>query len=116
RRDRHRNADEWISLVACKVQPSPKDVDVKRESYYDEYPYPRIYPDMLPPDYPAILSLFMNVISIVWNNKFASWLGSAFLFTCFADLKFNEIDYTQVFVSIIFQILSFVRAFILSDQ
>lgn len=67
RRDRHRNADEWISLVACKVQPSPKDVDVKRESYYDEYPYPRIYPDMLPPDYPAILSLFMNVISIVWN-------------------------------------------------
>ena len=110
RRDRHRNADEWISLVACKVQPSPKDVDVKRESYYDEYPYPRIYPDMLPPDYPAILSLFMNVISIVWNvfewdrydpqNKFASWLGSAFLFTCFADLKFNEIDYTQVLVSI----------------
>ena len=67
RRDRHRNADEWISLVACRVQQSPKEVDVKRESFYDEYPYPCIYPDMLPPDYPAILSLFMNVIAIVWN-------------------------------------------------
>lgn len=67
RRDTHRNADEWISLVACTVRQSPKDVDVKREASYDKYPYPHIYPDMLPPDYPAILSLFMNVIAIVWN-------------------------------------------------
>ena len=67
RRDTDRTPNEWISLVSQPVfQPTVVE-EGRREPTYTEYPYPVIYPDMLPPDYPALLSLFLNVIAIVWN-------------------------------------------------
>ena len=67
RRDTDRTPNEWISLVNHPVLQPTVVEDVRREPFYTEYPFPVIYPDMLPPDYPALLSLFLNVIAIVWN-------------------------------------------------
>ena len=104
-----KQAEEWISLSGSPSPPSISEIDVKRDPDYSFYPYPIIYPDMLPPDYPAIISLLFSVIAICFNVQHflelyiqwrqATWLGAVFLFGSFADMKFYEIDYTQVIVS-----------------
>lgn len=67
RRDRATNAEEWISLSESPIRQSVQDTNVKRDPDYDSYPYPVIYPDMLPPDYPAIISLLFSVVAICFN-------------------------------------------------
>ena len=67
RRDTDRTPNEWISLVNQPVLQRAVVEDGRREPSYTEYPFPAIYPDMLPPDYPALLSLSLNMIAIVWN-------------------------------------------------
>ena len=60
-------AEEWISLSGSSSPPSNTEIDVKQAPDYSSYPYPIIYPDMLPPDYPAIISLLFSVIAICFN-------------------------------------------------
>lgn len=62
-----KQAEEWISLSGSPSPPSISEMDVKRDPDYSFYPYPIIYPDMLPPDYPAIISLLFSVIAICFN-------------------------------------------------
>ncbi|KAK8812634.1 hypothetical protein WA538_003846, partial [Blastocystis sp. DL] len=114
--DTDRTPNEWISLVSQPVFQLTVVEDGRREPTYTEYPYPVIYPDMLPPDYPALLSLFLNVIAIVWNIRFCAWLALLPLFSSFVLIRFNEIDYMQYVVSTVFQILSYIRVFCFSSM
>ena len=84
RRDTDRTPNEWISLVSQPVFQRTVVEDGRREPAYSEYPFPVIYPDMLPPDYPALLALL-------------------FLFTSVVQIRFNEIDYMQSVVSIVLE-------------
>ena len=41
--------------------------NVLTDPYYSQYPESTIYIDMLPPDYPAIISLLCSIITICWT-------------------------------------------------
>ena len=64
-----KQAEEWISLSGSQSSPPNLEIDVKRDPDYSFYPYPTIYPDMLPPDYPAIISLLLSVMAICFNVR-----------------------------------------------
>lgn len=57
---------EWL-LVKNGEKEERIEEDVHAAPSYSAYPTPERFPDKLPPDYPAILSLLFSVISICWN-------------------------------------------------
>ena len=57
---------EWLLVKQGESEEVPEE-DVHAPPSYSAYPAPERYPDMLPPDYPAILSLLFSVFCICWS-------------------------------------------------
>lgn len=66
RRVEIKSGSEWISLTEVETDEKPIVEDVKTDAFYSAYPKVERYPDMLPPDYHAILSLLFSVFGICW--------------------------------------------------
>ena len=66
RNSRFAQKTEWL-LVKNGEKEERREEDVHVPPSYSSYPTPERFPDKLPPDYPAILSLLFSVISICWN-------------------------------------------------
>lgn len=60
-------SSSWISLVDQNDDECEPEENKKTTPFYDSYPAKEIFADMLPPDYPAILSLLFSVIGICWS-------------------------------------------------
>lgn len=66
-------SSSWISLVdTCNEEFLPEE-NVKSAPYYDKYPVNTKFADLLPPDYPAIISLLCSVITICFNVWFRTY-------------------------------------------
>ena len=67
RRDNLSPSSSWVHLLdICDDLQEPEE-DVLKDPYYTKYPERMICADMLPPDYPAIISLLCSIITICWT-------------------------------------------------
>ena len=66
RRSRLSSDSEWVSLTKVDNEENMPMEDVKTDVFYTIYPKAERYPDTLPPDYHAILSLLFSIVGICW--------------------------------------------------
>ena len=66
RRSQLNNDSEWMSLTKVENEEDMPVEDVKTDVFYSIYPKAERYPDTLPPDYHAILSLLFSIVGICW--------------------------------------------------